>query len=400
LNGALLYTPTRMKKTEVILIGAGMAGLSLAALLAQRNIAVTVIDREDPRTMATEAFDARTVALSVGTRNILAPLDIWKVLEPTGTAITTIDVQEEHHPFVLNFDAAETDSEAFGWIFSNSAVRGALYKKAKENGVIFIQDGLKTVEQDEITVTAVLQSGTEISAPLLIGADGRHSRVRALLGFDTVQLDYKQTALVGLIEHEKPHHGLALERFYPAGPFAALPFVTHQGKHHSAIVWTRHKTKNARVPSLDELTQLMAPMLDERYGAIKAVGTWAAFPLSLCHAKEFIAERVALISDAAHAMHPIAGQGLNVGMRDVNALVKLLGDAKEKNTDLGSMDILKAYQRARRFDVMKMMAATDLLNRLFNNSIAPVRWARSAGLGLVDRVPPLKRFFAKTAMGR
>lgn len=390
---------TDTKTTEIILIGAGMAGLSLAALLGQAGVRVTVIDREDPEFLASEEFDSRTVALSLGTKNVLAPLGMWDELEEYAEAIRSIDVQEGHDPFVLNFEA-DAETGAFGWILPNTRVRKVLYDTARHHDVRFIQGILQDIEIAADHVTAVLTDGQKVTARLLIGADGRMSRVRDLLGFDTVNLDYRQIAWVGLIEHALPHHGLALERFYPEGPFAALPFTDDNGMHRSAIVWTHHAPSRSKsLPDLKTITQKIEPLLDERYGTVKAIGKWAAYPLNLCHAKQFIQTRVALISDAAHAMHPIAGQGLNVGMRDVKELSALLIHAKENGFDYGDKELLEKYQRARRFDVMTMMAATDLLNRLFGNKIWPVRKIRSFGLGLVDRLPPLKKFFTNVATG-
>ncbi len=393
------------KKTgqKITIIGAGMAGTTLAALLGKHGIQVTVIDREDPNFLATETFDSRTVALSVGTKAVLEPLGVWDDLHDFAEPITSIDVQEGHDPFVLNFDAREKNSDgAFGWILPNTKVRKTLHDAAHAYGVTFVQGGLKDITQDHSTVTAVLADGTKITSHLLIGADGRNSFVRDLLGFDTVTIDYKQTALVGLITHEKPHRGLALERFYPEGPFAVLPFTNDEnGAHRSAVVWTRHGQHKDKtlIPHPAELNTLLTPLLDDRYGTVNVVGKWAAYSLNLCHAKQFVKDRVVLISDAAHAMHPIAGQGLNVGMRDVHTLSELLIEAFESGDDIGASQLLQRYQRARRFDVMTMMAATDVLNRLFGNNIRVLRGLRSVGLGLVDRIPRLKKFFTGIATG-
>jgi 2-octaprenyl-6-methoxyphenol hydroxylase len=387
------------KNTDVIIIGSGMAGLAQAALLAQRGIAVTVVDREDPAFLATEAFDARTVAFSQGTKEILSPLGVWKTWEHAAEAITEIDVQEGRDPFVLNFEATDSEADAFGWILPNTLVRKTLYEAAKKSGAKFVTGvSLDRIATDEKTITALLSDGAKITAQLLIGADGRNSRVRALTGVPTVEWDYKQTALVGLVHHEHAHRGLAVERFYIEGPFAVLPFTDDEkGNHRSAIVWTKHGKDVCGVPSLSDITNDLLPFFDERYGRVEAIGKWAAYPLGFCHAKKMIAKRVALISDAAHGMHPIAGQGLNVGMRDVAVLVEVLPTAKG---DFGAPELLEKYQRARRFDVMAMMAATDILNRLFGKKFLPVRKLRSAGLGIVNALPPLKRFFANVAMGK
>lgn len=390
--------------TEIVMIGAGMAGLSLAALLGQKGFSVTVVDRESPELMAQENYDLRTIALSKGSRQVLEPLGIWDDLRPYGVAIESIDVQEGHDPFLLNFDAADINEEAFGWIFPNNAVRRLLLDAATQYGVQFVQDGLKDLIHGPDHVTATLMSGKNITAKLVLGVDGRNSRTRAIIGVDGVTLPYHQAAWVGIVEHELPHHGLAVERFYDTGPFAILPFTdSKDGVHRSAIVWSHDLPKRATtlpVPANDVLTHMLKPLFDSRYGAIEAVGKWACFPLSLYHAKQMIGDRTALVSDAAHAIHPIAGQGLNLGMRDVAVLAELLGEARTHGTDIGSNDLLETYQRRRRFDVFTMVAATDILNRLFGTKLHSVRWLRSAGLGLVDKVPPLKRFFMRVASGK
>lgn len=393
------------QKADIIIIGAGMAGLTLAGLLGKNGFNVVVVDREDPEKMALDTYDVRTIALSVGSRNIMTPLGIWDQLAPYGVAIESIDVQEGHDPFLLNFDSGDIRHDAFGWIFPNAVVRRMLYDVSREHDVTFVApDMLKDIVQHDDGVTAHLTSGQEIEASVLIGVDGRQSRVRDLIGASGVSLPYHQCAWVGLVEHEMPHHGLAVERFYNTGPFAILPFTDSQtGTHRSAIVWTHDVAKNKThlpVPDLDTLTQQLEPLFDSRYGAIEAVGTWGCFPLSLYHAKEMIAPRVALASDAAHAIHPIAGQGLNLGMRDLEVLVELFTAARDAGQDIGSAAVLEDYQRRRRFDIFAMVAATDILNRLFGVKLRSARWVRSAGLGLVNRLPPLKKFFMNVASGK
>lgn len=389
------------KNTDIIIIGSGMAGLAAAALLGRAGLGVAVVDRVAPDIMARPGHDTRTVALSRGTRDILAPLGVWDELERHAAAITHIDVQEGHDPFVLNF-AADGDVDAFGWILPNDVVRAVLTRTARAHGVTFVAPAsLHRLRVHDDGVDVVLEHGDVLSARLVVGADGRNSRVRALCGIPTVEWDYKQTALVGLVTHERPHNGLAVERFYTDGPFAVLPFVDDDnGAHRSAIVWTRHGRDVRDIPPPDVLNNMLEPLFDDRYGAVRVVGPWAAYPLGFNHAKKMVADRVALVSDAAHGMHPIAGQGLNVGMRDVAELVAQIILVRDAGGDIGAPDMLNAYQRARRFDVMTMMAATDILNRLFGSRVPGLRLLRSAGLGVVERLSPLKSFFANVAMGR
>lgn len=387
------------KAFDIVVIGAGMAGLSLAALLGRMGKCVAVVDRETPQHLATEAFDARTVALSAGSRAILAPLGLWPLLATQAQAITEIDVQQGFDAHVLNFTADDAQAEAFGWILPNTHVRRVLYEAAVKHGVEFFTPRfLRDCKSHSDHIDAILDDGNVLQAQLLCGVDGKNSRVRALCGIDSVNLDYGQTAWVGLVTHAQSHNGLALERFYAEGPFAMLPFTDDaNGLHRSAVVWTRHhgKHKAMPLPAPDDLSAQLNAMLDARYGDTQAIGKWAAYPLGLTHAKSFVAERVVLVSDAAHAIHPIAGQGLNVGLRDVAKLVALLDGAD----DCGAPELLQEYDRTRRADAFAMIAATDLLNRLFGNNVPGVRALRSWGLGLVDRIPPLKRFFMRTAMG-
>ena len=246
---------------------------------------------------------------------------------------------------------------------------------------------------------------------LLIGADGRNSAVRELAGMDVVALDYEQIATVGLITHEHSHEGRAVEHFLSDGPFAVLPFTDDaNGVHRSAIVWSRSLDARQRrlvakrnlsevTLAKDDLHAEITSRIDARYGKIEIIGKWDHYPLSLYHSTAMIADRVALVGDAAHAIHPIAGQGLNVGMQDIAYLVDLLGIAKASKDDLGSAELLDTYQTERRFKVFNIVAATDGLNRLFGITSVPLKLIRTLGLGAVQATPILKRYFVKRAMG-
>lgn len=404
---------------DVVIAGAGPAGLTLAGLLAKRGIATILVDQTHPRDLAKPSADTRTTALSYGTVQLLQQLGFWDALALNAEPITTIDIRDGKAPLLLHFDAATTeeiagDTSPMGWIVENPDLRRHLWETiAAQADLCRVLTPCKVTGFDADTdgITVTLNNDQTIRAQVLIGADGRMSAVRDLAGCDVVALDYKQIATVGLITHEHPHQGRAVEHFLQDGPFAVLPFTDDaDGRHRSAIVWSR--TLNARQQRLvakrdlseiklsqDDLQSEIASRMDARYGRVQVVGNWDHFPLSLYHSTTLIADRVALVGDAAHAIHPIAGQGLNVGMQDIGYLVQLLGETKEQGGDLGTADVLEDYQRERRFKVFTMVAATDGLNRLFGLGATPLKLVRTLGLGLVQAAPSLKRFFVKRAMG-
>lgn len=404
---------------DVIIAGAGPAGLTLAGLLAERGVSSILVDQTHPRDLAKPSADTRTTALSYGTVQLLQQLGFWDQLVKNAEPITTIDIRDGKAPLLLHFDAETTeeiagDTSPMGWIVENPDMRRHLWEAVEQRSKLCrVMTPCKVTgyETDDEGITVTLNGDQTMRAQVLIGADGRMSAVRELAGCDVVALDYKQVATVGLITHEKPHEGRAVEHFLQDGPFAVLPFTDDaKGIHRSAIVWTR--TLNPRQQRLvakrdlseiklsqDELQSEISSRMDTRYGRVQVVGNWDHFPLSLYHSTAMIADRVALVGDAAHAIHPIAGQGLNVGMQDIDYLVQLLGETKEQGGDLGAVDVLEDYQRERRFKVFTMVAATDGLNRLFGLGATPLKLVRTLGLGLVQAAPSLKRFFVKRAMG-
>lgn len=411
------------KNVDIAVVGAGPAGLTLAGLLARGGLSVCLIDQAHPRDMAKPTADTRTTALSYGTMEIMARLGIRDKLIAGGAAITKIDVQDADAPMLLQFDKptiadVSADATAMGWIVDNPDMRRILWEtvETQKNCSVLAPYRLISYDTNDKKVSLQLQDvvtkeNTTIHAKLLVGADGRMSRVRDLANIDVVALDYKQIATVGLLAHENPHDGLALERFYPDGPFAVLPFTDDaKGVHRSAVVWTRslnprqsRLVKNRQMDELkltnDLLLLEIERRIDPRYGQVSIIGHWDHYPLSLYHSTAMISDRVALIGDAAHAIHPIAGQGLNVGMQDIGLLADMLIAAHESGADVGSDELLQHYQQQRRFNVFTMVAATDLLNRFFGLKTLPFKIIRPIGLGLVNAVPTLKRFFVKRAMG-
>lgn len=390
-----------MKKNyDVIIIGGGMAGLPLGLILARQGKKVACIDRDDPKVQATEKFDGRTVAISAGGAEIMQKAGVWEEILKQACPINEIKITDNGSPTLLNFLSEEVEGQTFGHIIENKIVRQALFNAAKQEKNLDhiapqnVEKFTSFEDRSEIT----LSNGDHLTCDLLVGADGRFSWVREQAGIRTRGWQYNQTALICVVSHENPHNNIALEDFRSSGPFAVLPMTDDaKGTHRSSIVWTEHgpKRKSSKNLSDDDFNQKLNDLFPDFYGDVKRIGPLQSYPLGLTHAEKYTAERLVLISDAAHAIHPIAGQGLNIGLRDVKKLAELL----ENTDDCGNSEILKEYESARRIDNMGMIFATDSLNRLFSNNIPPVRWARRFGLKAVGKLPPVKKFFMKQAMG-
>lgn len=394
----------RTKEYDVIVVGGGLAGLGLTALLASRGARVLCVDRESAAARTAPAFDGRTTAISYGSRKVLEAAGVWGALSANACAIDTIHISDGGGPVLLDFSKDEVEGRSFGWIVENRLLRQALLARVKD---------LKTAEhvapaavadfsRDDGKVTVHLEDGRKFSAPLAVGADGRASFTREWMGVGAREWPYRQRAVVCAVVHENPHEHIAVEDFRPSGPFAILPMTDdEQGAHRSSVVWTEHgPEKNSALRfSAEVFDAALAARFPARYGAVRLAGGRFSYPLGLTHAHAYIAPRMALVAEAAHGIHPIAGQGLNMGLRDVAALADLVAGSVRDGRDPGGADMLERYQRGRRFDNMAMAGATDQLNRLFSNDIGPVRAARRFGLRAVGRLPAAKLFFMKQAMG-
>jgi len=390
---------------DVLIAGGGFAGLTLAIALRQAlgpSFAVTVAD---PALAANRSGDQRASAIVAAARRLFETLGVWQGVRDAAQPILDMVVTDSRlddavRPVFLTFAGEIEPGEPFAHMIENRLLVDALAAKAREVGValrptaVARWDGHGASAQ---SIDAACADGSAISTRLLVAADGARSSIRTAAGIATHGWNYGQSAIVTTVSHERDHEGRAEEHFLPAGPFAILPL---KGRR-SSIVWTEATAEAERIMALPD--DAFHAELEQRFklhlGEISIVGARRTHPLGFFVARSFIAERIALVGDAAHVIHPIAGQGLNMGLKDVAALAEVVVDAARLGLDPGSASVLERYQRWRRFDTMAMGFATDGLNRLFSNRSDVLRFARDVGLGLVDRVPNLKRLFIREAAG-
>jgi len=396
-------TPHGDIDTEVVVLGGGLAGLTMAAALASAGVPVVCIDQDSPERQGGDGFDIRTTAISYASMKVLEGAGVWRHMEAHAGPMLDIRIADQFSSLFVHYDHAELavdgKKQPFGWILDNKDIRRALFVRAAElPGLIHLAPAKATaVARDRRGATVTLADGRTVRAKLLVGADGRRSMAREEAGIKVRRWSYDQSAIICTIRHSEPNKGIALEHFMPNGPFAVLPMTDNR----CSIVWSE---KTALVKTyldlpddqfVEELTRRSGGYL----GDITLLTRREAWPLSVLLAERFIADRLALVGEAAHAIHPIAGQGLNLGMRDVAALAEVIVDAHRLGLDVGGPEVLARFQRWRRFDTVLLAAVCDGLVHLFSNNIPPVRLARDLGMAVVNRLPPLKRFFMRHAMG-
>ena len=393
-----------MSRCDVIIGGGGMVGLTLGIALAKGGLDVVVADPM-PQAAALDAkFDGRVSALAYASVRMFEALGVWQHLAPDAQAINDILVTDgrlngEPSPFSLHFDSAEVGASSLGHIVENRHIRAGLFAVAATlpNLRFVAPAALTDLAAGPHTIAATLANGETIQAALAVAADGRESPMRDLMGLQVISWAYPQWGIVATVEHEKPHNGVAYEHFLPSGPFAILPMTGNR----SSLVWTEDEKLAPQMMKLDAeaFDAEIARRFGTHLGATKAAGPRWSYPLKFHLARGFVRPRFALAGDSAHGIHPIAGQGLNLGLKDAAALTDVLLDAARLGLDIGTLDILQKYERWRRFDSFALSVATDGLNRLFSNDIAPIRVLRDLGMGIVDSIGPARRFFMRHAGG-
>ncbi len=406
---------TQSLSVQVCIVGAGPVGGTLACRLSSAGIAVALIDQAPLPPRENPAFDGRAYAIAAGSRPLLQAAGLWDVLDVPPNPIRDIRVSDGRvgrppSGLHLHFDhrKAGDDPRPFGWMVEARSLRKALNAwMSKQQNLHLFAPAKAAVERSDNGCTVRLEAGPVISCSLVIAAEGRHSPLRQQAGIPVTRIGYPQTAIVCAIAHEYPHHDLALEHFLPAGPFAALPMGRSADAEPggapdvSAIVWTELTDRASAFMALDDVRfgREVARRLGPHLGAIRSVGRRWSYPLSAMLAHCYVDVRLALAGDAAHGIHPIAGQGLNLGFRDGIALADLIIAASQAGEDVGGKALLARYQRLRQSDNLLMLGITDGLDRLFSTDRRSIRAVRDLGIDLVDRLGPMKRLFMRQAMG-
>ncbi|MGG7646178.1 FAD-dependent monooxygenase [Rhodovulum sp. YNF3179] len=392
------------RDADIVIAGGGLNGPALALALARAGLSVTLIDALPAETRSDAGFDGRAYALALGSQRLLSALDVWPAVAGNSQPILDIEVTDGRAgagaaPWFLHFDHAEIEEGPMGHMLEDRYLRRALLDAmAAEQRITQVAPAEIVAQETDLTgVTVTLADGRRITGRVLVGCDGRRSGTATRAGIGRTGWDYGQTALVCAVAHERPHHGTAHQFFMPPGPLAILPLPGNR----ASIVWTESTGAAEAINALSDerYLDILRPRFGDFLGEISLAGERFTYPLSLTLANSFVADRVALAGDAAHGVHPIAGQGLNLGLRDVGALAQVLVEAHRRGEDIGAANVLARYQQWRRWDTTTLAIGTDLVNRLFSNDNPLLRAARDIGLGAVNAAPGLRRRFIREAAG-
>ncbi|WP_114521868.1 UbiH/UbiF/VisC/COQ6 family ubiquinone biosynthesis hydroxylase [Altererythrobacter sp. ZODW24] len=391
------------EKRDLLILGGGLVGMTLALAAAKRGISSHVVDRADPAELTAEGFDGRASAISTASWNLFKNIGLSERLEPHACPIQSIAVTDAMRPGKIDFTPEEHEG-SLGRMFANRTLRLTLFEAAREEELITWHSKAKIVSRtrDDFGVSVALEGGQSLSASLMIAAEGRGSPTREEAGLNVAKWDYSHRAIIAGLQHELPHEGVAWEIFYETGPFALLPMLDlEDGTHRSALVWTVDESDAEGTLALGDrafLSEVMKRM-GNILGEVSAVGPRLSYPLGFHHAATITDNRLALIGDAAHGIHPIAGQGLNLGLRDVGALVEVISEGMRLGLDPGDAQILKRYEQWRGLDAFSVALATDGLTRLFGIPGKAASAVRRLGMAGVQRMPVLKRWFMDEARG-
>ena len=390
-------------KRDLVILGGGLVGMTLALAAAKQGITSHVIDKAQPEQLTAEGIDGRASAISTASWNLFTNIGLAPRLEPLGCPIASIAVTDAMRPGRIDFQPGAEDG-TLGRMFANRDIRLALFEAARAQPAINWASGVEPVERQrgEHGVAVTLSDGRIAEGALLIGAEGRQSPTRAEAGLSSAKWDYRHRAFVSGITHEQPHGGVAWEIFYSAGPLALLPLKDlPDGRHRSAVVWTVDEKDAKGIAALSDAQFLgeIAARMDGIFGQLELSAPRISYPLNFHHAPRIVDHRLALVGDAAHGMHPIAGQGFNLGLRDVGCLVEVLSEGMRLGLEPGDAQLLARYERWRSLDSVSVMATTDALVRLFGIPGRLPSLARRLGMGAVQRSGWMKRFFMDEARG-
>ncbi len=390
-----------MDRADVIIFGGGMIGLALASALDNSGLSAIVVDPADPAPRTTTAFDGRTSAVSSSSMRMLQTIGVAEHLPEAGCPIRRIAVADGLHPGGLHFDAE--DDEPLGWMHENRNLRLALQARAEAgtNSWLLWKSRIADVDRGDHGVVVALEDGRKLCAPLLVAADGRNSPMREAAGIRVARWRYDHQAIVSVVGHEREHENVAYEIFFPTGPFALLPMTDAGDTHRSAIVWSVPQADAAGWLSLgdEDFAGEAQAAMGGFLGKVQMLAPRSSYPLGFHHAAQITAKRLALAGDAAHAIHPIAGQGLNLGFRDVAALAQVLVEGARLGLDLGDKQLLDRYQRWRSLDSLAVAFATDSLTRVYGVPGKAASAVRRLGMGLIDRISPIKNRLMNEARG-